>query len=407
MSSVFNSPLKRLISPVPLSFPLSLCFALSLFFNKSSLPVLAAPDVMTSGGSSVTGTAPSDPAVVPAGLSAPGGAAATSSSTVVPTVTPEATSTPAPAPTATSGAASGATPAPAQTATPEAASTPAQTPAPVQAPTSASTSIAAPANDLAAEINKLDEMRIKGQCANAQIEQRLMPIADMQKQIVTLESVMGRSNPNVVMLYHLLARRYQQQAYVTGKFADSEKLYRWLTDTATAQQKGFDELLFGSAYLAMADGYRMTKRYDLALSTYQRALPVFLRGKKAAQVIIADYKTFGESAYEKQVKSSSNAKVKSLIAANKNFIEAIDKSQGNERYIASPVPDAYFGMAVCYLKKDDLVKAKEYLAKAKANGLIVVDIAKLKAAAAKKPGAKPTFKPTFKPAAGSSAKKSK
>jgi hypothetical protein len=398
VSSVFNSPLKRLISPVPLSIPLSLCLALSLFFNKSSLPVLAAPDVMTSGGSSVNGTAPSDPVVVPAGLAAPGGAATTSSTTVAPTAT-EATSTPAPAPTATSGA----TPAPAQTESPEAAPTPAQTPAPVQAQTSASTSIAAPANDLAAEINKLDEMRIKGQCANAQIEQRLMPIADMQKQIVTLESVMGRSNPNVVMLYHLLARRYQQQAYVTGKFADSEKLYRWLTDTATAQQKGFDELLFGSAYLAMADGYRMTKRYDLALSTYQRALPVFLRGKKAAQVIIADYKTFGESAYEKQVKSSSNAKVKSLIIANKNFIEAIDKSQGNERYIASPVPDAYFGMAVCYLKKDDLVKAKEYLAKAKSNGLIVVDIAKLKAAASKKSGTKVLSKS----ASGSSVKKTK
>ncbi|MDQ5936588.1 MAG: hypothetical protein QG574_3924 [Cyanobacteriota bacterium erpe_2018_sw_21hr_WHONDRS-SW48-000092_B_bin.40] len=354
--------------------------------------------MMTSGGSSVNGTAPSDPVVVPAGLAAPGGAATTSSTTVAPTAT-EATSTPAPAPTATSGA----TPAPAQTESPEHAPTPAQTPAPVQAQTSASTSIAAPANDLAAEINKLDEMRIKGQCANAQIEQRLMPIADMQKQIVTLESVMGRSNPNVVMLYHLLARRYQQQAYVTGKFADSEKLYRWLTDTATAQQKGFDELLFGSAYLAMADGYRMTKRYDLALSTYQRALPVFLRGKKAAQVIIADYKTFGESAYEKQVKSSSNAKVKSLIIANKNFIEAIDKSQGNERYIASPVPDAYFGMAVCYLKKDDLVKAKEYLAKAKSNGLIVVDIAKLKAAASKKSGTKVLSKS----ASGSSVKKTK
>ena len=362
------------------------------------MPVLAAPDVMTSGGSSVNGTAPSDPVVVPPGPAAPGGAATTSSTTVAPTAT-EATSTPAPAPTATSGA----TPAPAQTESPEAAPTPAQTPAPVQAQTSASTSIAAPANDLAAEINKLDEMRIKGQCANAQIEQRLMPIADMQKQIVTLESVMGRSNPNVVMLYHLLARRYQQQAYVTGKFADSEKLYRWLTDTATAQQKGFDELLFGSAYLAMADGYRMTKRYDLALSTYQRALPVFLRGKKAAQVIIADYKTFGESAYEKQVKSSSNAKVKSLIIANKNFIEAIDKSQGNERYIASPVPDAYFGMAVCYLKKDDLVKAKEYLAKAKSNGLIVVDIAKLKAAASKKSGTKVLSKS----ASGSSVKKTK
>jgi tetratricopeptide (TPR) repeat protein len=368
------------MSPVSLSFSLSLCFAVSLFFTKGSLPVLAAPDVMTSGGE-----------------------ATTSPTTVAPTVTQETTSTPAPPPTATSGATSGAISSPAQTATPEATPAPAHTPSPAQAPTSASTSIAAPANDLAAEINKLDEMRIKGQCANAQIEQRLMPIADMQKQIVTLESVMGRSNPNVVMLYHLLARRYQQQAYVTGKFADSEKLYRWLTDTATAQQKGFDELLFGSAYLAMADGYRMTKRYDLALSTYQRALPVFLRGKKAAQVIIADYKTFGESAYEKQVKSSSNDKVKSLIVANKNFIEAIDKSQGNERYIASPVPDAYFGMAVCYLKKDDLVKAKEYLAKAKANGLIVVDVAKLKAAAAKKSGTKPSSKP----ASGSSAKKSK
>jgi|GEM_PF-2034260 len=395
------------MSPVPLSFPLSLCLALSLFFNKSSLPVLAAPDVMTSGGSSVNGATPSDPVVVPAGPSAPGGAATTSSTTVAPTLTPEPTSTTAPAPTATSGAASGAasgaTPAPGQTASPEATPTPAQSPAPAQAPTSASTSIAAPANDLAVEINKLDEMRIKGQCANAQIEQRLMPIADMQKQIVTLESVMGRSNPNVVMLYHLLARRYQQQAYVTGKFADSEKLYRWLTDTATAQQKGFDELLFGSAYLAMADGYRMTKRYDLALSTYQRALPVFLRGKKAAQVIIADYKTFGESAYEKQVKSSSNDKVKSLIIANKNFIEAIDKSQGNERYLASPVPDAYFGMAVCYLKKDDLVKAKEYLAKAKSNGLIVVDIAKLKAAASKKSGTKVLSKS----ASGSSVKKTK
>ncbi len=387
------------MSPVPLSFSLSLCFAVSLFFTKGSLPVLAAPDVMTSGGSTVSGSTPVNPVAVPTGPSASGGEATTSPATVAPTVTPEATSTPAPPPTATSGAVSS----PAQTASPEAIVTPAQAPAPVQAPTSASTSIAAPANDLAAEINKLDEMRIKGQCANAQIEQRLMPIADMQKQIVTLESVMGRSNPNVVMLYHLLARRYQQQAYVTGKFADSEKLYRWLTDTATAQQKGFDELLFGSAYLAMADGYRMTKRYDLALSTYQRAIPVFLRGKKAAQVIIADYKTFGESAYEKQVKSSSNAKVKSLIIANKNFIEAIDKSQGNERYIASPIPDAYFGMAVCYLKKDDLVKAKEYLAKAKANGLIVVDIAKLKAAAAKTSGTKPSSKP----ASGSSVKKSK
>ena len=162
-----------------------------------------------------------------------------------------------------------------------------------------------------------------------------------------------------------------------------------MTDTATSQQKGFDELLFGSAYLAMADGYRMTKRYDLALSTYQQALPVFLRGKKAAQVLIADYKTFGESAYEKQVKSNSNSKVKSLVVANKSFIEAIDKSQGNERYVASPVPDAYFGMAVCYLK------AKEYLAKAKASGLIVVDIAKLKAAT-KKSGAKVPAKPVSK-----------
>ena len=151
---------------------------------------------MTSGGSSVNGTAPSDPVVVPPGPAAPGGAATTSSTSVAPTATPEPTSTTAPAPTATSGA----TPAPGQTASPEATSAPAQAPAPVQAPTSASTSIAAPANDLAAEINKLDEMRIKGQCANAQIELRLMPIADMQKQIVTLESVMGRSNPNVVML---------------------------------------------------------------------------------------------------------------------------------------------------------------------------------------------------------------
>jgi hypothetical protein len=382
------------MSPLPLSFSLSLCFAVSLFITKCSLPVLAAPDVMTSGGPAVSGSASSAPVAVPADRLLPGVEAATGTTTVAPTATTinAATSTAdikAPSTSTSVGSSS-----PLSTSTSVGAADTAAT------SVSASTSLAAPANDLAAEINKLDEMRIKVQCANAQIEQRLMPIADMQKQIVTLESVVGRSNPSVVMLYHLLARRYQQQAYVTGKFADSEKLYRWLTDTATAQQKGFDELLFGSAYLAMADGYRMTKRYDLALSTYQRALPVFLRGKKAAQVIIADYKTFGESAYEKQVKSSSSAKVKNLIIANKNFIDAIDKSQGNERYSASPAADAYFGMAFCYLKRDDLAKAKEYLAKAKANGLIVVDIAKLKAAA-KKSGAKVLSKPVT----GSSVKK--
>ncbi|CAN5427656.1 hypothetical protein BH11CYA1_BH11CYA1_31550 [soil metagenome] len=362
MNSVSNSPLKRLILPV------SLCFSIALSTARTPLAAFAAPDAMTPANTSTSG--PSSEALAkPDATSA--GPSPTAAAANVPATT-----------TANPTEASGAVPPTSAAAAGSADSLPTSTNA---------SSAALPGNDLKAEINKLDELRIKAQSANAQIEQRLMPIADMQKQIVMLEGMVGRSNPNVVMLYHLLARRYQQQAYVTGKFADSEKLYRWLTDTVTPQQKGFDELLAGSAYLAMADGYRMTKRYDVALTTYQRAVPIFLRGKKAAQVIIADYKTFGESAYEKQVSSSSDSKVKNLVIANKSFIEAIDKAQGNERYVATPVPDAYFGMAVCYLNKNDLAKAKDYLAKAKANGLTVVDIAKLKAAA-KKPGVKAPIK---------------
>ena len=375
VSSVFNSPLKTFILPV------SLCFSLLLGVSQVSLPVLAAPDAMT--------PASTESGVTPAETTAPASDSSTSSTPSIPSTPSTTTETPAAIP--------GAVPASTSTPNPAEAAQPSATTPTNAAATPAAEAAAKPGAELSAEIVKLDGLRIKAQCANAQIEQRLMPIADMQKQIVTLEGLLGRSNPNVVMLYHLLARRYQQQAYVTGKFADSEKLYRWLTDTATAQQKGFDELMFGSAYLGMADGYRMTKRYDVALTTYQRALPVFLRGKKAAKALIVDYDTFGESAYEKQAKSSSDAKVKSLIVANKAFIEAIDKAQGNERYIASPVPDAYFGMAFCYLKKDDLAKAKEYLAKAKANGLTVIDIAKLKAAA-KKPGAKAPAKPVSKAA---------
>jgi len=237
---------------------------------------------------------------------------------------------------------------------------------------------------LAIQISKYDTLRTKQLAASAQEEERLMPIAGMQKQIVQLESLFGRANANVVMLYHLLARRYQVQAYVTGKFADAERLYRWLTDTPPTQ-KGFDELFYGSAYLAMADGYRMTRRYDLALTTYERSIPIFSRGKKAALNVIADYKTFGESGRDQIARTSSQSKVTTLMANNKAFIDAMEKSIGNERYVARPVADAYFGMAVCYLNRKDMARAREYFDKARANGMQIIDISKVKAAGKKTP----------------------
>lgn len=233
---------------------------------------------------------------------------------------------------------------------------------------------------LKGELEKLDQMRSKLIGNRALVDERIAPLAEQQKQIVSLENLLGRSNPNVVVFYHLLAKRYQQQAYLNGRFADSERMYKWLTDTETAAQKGIDELLMGAAYLALADCYRHTGRYDLALSTYQRSIPIFLRGKKAATEIVADYKKIGESAIDKDIKRRSDAAAKAVMAANKNYIMAMDKSLGKERYDAPPVADAYFGMAVCYFKKNERSKAEEYLARAKKSGLRIIDNTKVVAA---------------------------
>jgi len=336
----------------------------------------------TSGaGVQATGPVPTNPVPTnPAGATGlPPASAVASPGAVLPTAEEKAPavssdkSAPAKAPDQTSGTTAEMGP---DSASSVGASTPANTSASASAASAQSkdgdakapSSATAP-KTVKTEIDEMDADRSKLWSLFAQGMELAVPLPQLQQNVVAVEKIVGRTNPNVVVLYNIITTFHYRRAFANGQYLEASKMCRWMLDTETAAKSNIDEFFAAHTQIQLADLDRQLGNYKESLALLNASIPMLKRGNKAATKLVKDFHTMeGDHEYNARM-AASRAKGKEIIASKKKYYDVLDKQLAETRYECTELGDLYFLIASDYMKLDNEAKAAEYLALAKANGV--------------------------------------